>query len=227
MDFKEWIIPFLDLTTIGLCIVCKLPQIVAILKSKSSIGLSVNSVMVELFGYSIVLGYNWVQGYPISSFMEYFFLVSGDIVLIFVIFYYMGTLDVMKVGGAGVYITVLVGFTQGVPHPQILPVLMKFATPCSASSKILQLKEMWRIGNSDSVSTLTWLIAAYTCVTRIVTNLMLTGDLPLLINYGVALTLNVGIILSALYLRKNPATAINPLKSQDDVGSSQSSSKLK
>lgn len=65
-----------------------------------------------------------MQGYPISSFMEYFFLVSGDIVLIFVIFYYMGTLDVMKVGGAGVYITVLVGFTQGVPHPQILPVLM-------------------------------------------------------------------------------------------------------
>lgn len=68
---------------------------------------------------------------------------------------------------------------------------------------------------------------AYLFVARIVTNLMLTGDLPLLINYGVALTLNVGIILSALYLRKNPATAINPLKSQDDVGSSQSSSKLK
>jgi hypothetical protein len=31
---------------------------------------------------------------------------------------------------------------------------------------------------------------------------MLTGDIPLLVNYGVALTLNTSIIISALYFRR-------------------------
>jgi len=38
---------------------------------------------------------------------------------------------------------------------------------------------------------------------RIITNLMLTQDVPLLVNYGVALTLNSSIIISALYFRRD------------------------
>jgi hypothetical protein len=70
------------------------------------------------------LGYNLVKGYPLSSFLEYVFLALEDIILILVIFYYMGALDVMKVGGVGIFVTLFYGFTQGVPHPSVLPMLM-------------------------------------------------------------------------------------------------------
>jgi uncharacterized protein with PQ loop repeat len=45
---SQYLLTFLDFSTISLCIVCKLPQILAILKTKSLKGVSVNSVMVEL-----------------------------------------------------------------------------------------------------------------------------------------------------------------------------------
>ncbi len=57
------------------------------------------------------------------------------------------------------------------------------------------------------------LCTLYFVSARIATNLMLTRDLPLLINYGVALTLNSGIILSALYFRKNANPTVVEQKS--------------
>ncbi|ODM91096.1 PQ-loop repeat-containing protein 3 [Orchesella cincta] len=195
------VITFCNISTISLCMICKLPQIRAILASGSIRSISVQSVMVELLGYTIVLGYNVVQGYPLASFMEYVFLVVQDIILLLVIFRCIGTLDIVKLGLVGLYIALFYGFTQGVPHPKTLPFLMRFATPCSASSKVLQLKAIWETKNSQTVSVTTWLIAAYTCVSRIITNMLLTGDVPLLVNYFVGLVLNASIIGSALYFR--------------------------
>jgi len=158
-------------------------------------------VMVELLGYTIVLGYNVVQGYPLASFMEYVFLVVQDIFLLIVILHYVGLLDTLKLGLIGLYIAMFYGFTEGIPHANVLPFLMKFATPCSASSKILQLRKIWETKNSQTVAVTTWLIAAYTCVSRITTNLLLTGDVPLLINYSIGLLLNTLVIGSAMYFR--------------------------
>jgi len=203
MEMKDWFLAFLDVNTIVLCVVCKLPQITRIFQSKSLAGVSLNSVIAELLGYSIVLGYNVVKGYPVSTYMEYIFLVVQDVALIFVIFYYMGTLDFLKVGMVGVYLTAFYSFSLGIPHPMILPVLMRFATPCSAGSKVMQLLEMFKIKSSESVSILTWLISAYTCVTRIITNVMVTGDAAILINLCIALVLNIGIVSSAYYFRKS------------------------
>ncbi|CAL8100776.1 unnamed protein product [Orchesella dallaii] len=206
--FWHSVITFCNVSTISLCMICKLPQIRAILASGSVKGLSVQSVMVELLGYTIVLGYNVVQGYPLASFMEYVFLVVQDIILLLVIFRCIGKLDTLKLGMVGMYIALFYGFTQGVPHPKTLPFLMRFATPCSASSKILQLRAIWETKNSQTVSVTTWFISAYTCVSRIITNTLLTGDMPLLVNYFIGLVLNISIIGSALYFRmpnKTPA----------------------
>jgi len=206
--FWHSVITFCNVSTISLCMVCKLPQIRAVVSSGSAKGLSLQSVMVELLGYTIVLGYNVVQGYPLASFMEYVFLVVQDIFLLIVILHFVGVLDTMKLGLVGLYIAMFYGFTQGIPHANVLPILMKFATPCSASSKILQLRAIWETKNSETVSVTTWLIAAYTCVSRITTNLLLTGDVPLLINYGIGLILNIMVISSALYFRapKSPSS---------------------
>lgn len=74
--------------------------------------------------YTIVLGYNVVQGYPLASFMEYVFLVVQDIFLLIVIFHIVGVLDTLKLGLVGIYIALFYGFTQGIPHPNVLPFLM-------------------------------------------------------------------------------------------------------
>jgi len=213
--FWTSVITFCNVSTISLCMICKLPQIRAVVSSGSAKGLSLQSVMVELLGYTIVLGYNVVQGYPLASFMEYMFLVVQDILLLIVILHYVGILDTMKLGLIGLYIAMFYGFTQGIPHANVLPFLMKFATPCMASSKILQLKAIWGSRSSQTVSVATWSIAFYTCVSRITTNLLLTGDVPLLINYAIGLVLNSLVIGSALYFRLPNTTTPVKTSSKD------------
>ena len=43
-----------DFTTIGLCIVLKVPQILSLLKSKSATGISLQSLLLELTAYVII-----------------------------------------------------------------------------------------------------------------------------------------------------------------------------
>lgn len=44
----HWVVTFCDVTTVLLCIVCKIPQILLIFRSKSVEGLSENSLALEL-----------------------------------------------------------------------------------------------------------------------------------------------------------------------------------
>jgi len=199
------IIWFCNFTTIIVCSVNKIPQLLTLYKTKSPVGVSVTGVIFELFGYCISYSYNVFQEYPLSTYMEYPFLLVQDVVLILYIFYLLGQLDVLKFGALGLLAIIFYGFIQGIPHPSTLQILIKLVAPISASSKLVHLKEIWTTRNSESVSVPTWLIAAYSCATRIVTTLMTTGDGSLLTNYFTAFFLNLAIIGSALYFKeRNP-----------------------
>lgn len=105
--------------------------------------------------------------------------------------------------------------------------IKSLCTPISAASKLAQLKTMYASQNSQSVSILTWSIAAYTCISkclfafklivserdlnnyllfkilaRIFTTLDRGFDGPLMLIYSVSLVLNTAIILLALKLRQ-------------------------
>lgn len=49
-SFWQLVITICNVSTIGVCMIAKLPQIKTVLTAGSGKGLSINSVLVELFG---------------------------------------------------------------------------------------------------------------------------------------------------------------------------------
>ncbi|KAG8580167.1 hypothetical protein GDO81_007179 [Engystomops pustulosus] len=86
----------------------------------------------------------------------------------------------------------------------IIDVALNLCTLISASSKFLQLQHLWRTQDSGQASALTWAMATYTCVTRIFTTWMTTGDIAVLVRFIVMLILNCWVVITIVKYRKKP-----------------------
>jgi len=190
---------FCDVTTVGLCVICKIPQIMTIMKSRSVEGLSATSLLLELLTYAISLSYNWMKGYPLGSYMEDPFLCIQTLIVLLIVYYYQSQLDVTKYGMIGGGAALFYALALGFPHPAVLPVLLTATLPMKVFSKFLQIKEIWIRKSAGSISLVSWGINVYTCLTRIITTAMVTGDMTLLLKHSISVTLNSVVIAEALY----------------------------
>ncbi|XP_037953891.1 mannose-P-dolichol utilization defect 1 protein homolog 1-like [Teleopsis dalmanni] len=82
----------LSLITVSSCLVIKVPQINTIRENKSSKGISVNGLCLELFSYTVMMSYNYSSGYEFLSYMEYVLLLIQEYVLIYYTFKYQNLL---------------------------------------------------------------------------------------------------------------------------------------
>lgn len=71
-----------------------------------------------------------------------------------------------------------------------------------ALSKTMQLLEIIRKKNADSVSVLTWFLSVFTNATRIYTILMDSADINLLLNFSISSVLSGSVMISAIYYQK-------------------------
>ncbi|XP_046390223.1 solute carrier family 66 member 3 [Ischnura elegans] len=195
----------LSIITITLCLVMKVPQILNLVKVKSVKGISINGLMLELSSYSVVASYNYCNGYALLSYMEYPIIIFQEIILIFLVLKYMDLLNVVSAGLFGLYLAIFGGFLSGILPAPILTLLVPLTTPVSASSKVVQLLAILRAKDSTSISAITWVISAFTNLTRIYTIYMDSADINLLCNFGVSVFLSSSILAATLYY-KNPQT---------------------
>jgi len=204
MELLPVLISFADISTILLCIILKVPQIISIVQSKSVKGISLPGVCLELTSYTIGMCYAAVNGYPLMSYLEYPFLVVQDVILIGIILYYSDLLSLFSLASFAAYSSVVYATLSGLVPFSVVMALMSASTPISAMSKIAQLRSIHKSQNADSVSLLTWWLAVYTTVTRIFTTVNQSIDVPLLANLSVALVLNLSVILLTVSLRRQP-----------------------
>ncbi|ROL49652.1 PQ-loop repeat-containing protein 3 [Anabarilius grahami] len=71
----------------------------------------------------------------------------------------------------------------------------------SASSKLAQLQCLWSSKDSRQVSSLTWGLATYTCLARIFTTVVTTGDTQVLIRFVVMTVLNMWVTVTVIYYK--------------------------
>jgi len=71
-----------------------------------------------------------MMGYPLFSFLEDPFLVIQSSIVLILVYYYTGTLNLYKISAFGAASAVFYALTLGYPHPAVLPMLL-----VSASSK--------------------------------------------------------------------------------------------
>ncbi|XP_023719284.1 solute carrier family 66 member 3 [Cryptotermes secundus] len=201
MGVIELIADVLSIITISLCLILKIPQIINLIKLKSAVGINLYSLLLELTSYSIMTCYNYCNSYALLSYMEYPIILVQEIVLIFLVLKYMGFLGTNSFACFGLYIAITGAFLCGLLPKTILAVLAPMCTPVSASSKVVQLIEILRTKNAESVSILTWFLSAFTNFTRVFTIYMDSADVTLLVNFSVSVFLSSSVMLSAIYYK--------------------------
>ena len=63
-------------STLGVCAALKLPQISAVLGARSSRGISLPSLLLELAGFLVFLRYQCYNEYPLLTYLEYPILIT-------------------------------------------------------------------------------------------------------------------------------------------------------
>lgn len=191
----------LSLITIAMCFVLKIPQILKLISVKSTDGISMTGLILELTSYTVMTGYNYTNGYSVLSYLEYPIILVQEYVLIFFVLKYKNKLNMWSLACAVIYFQLTGCLLLKIIPKIVLTFLAPMCTPISASSKMVQLLAILRAKNADSVSPLTWFISTFTNLTRVFTIWMDSADVLLLGNFVISVLLSSSIMFSAIYYR--------------------------
>ncbi|KAM3594988.1 uncharacterized protein V6R79_016612 [Siganus canaliculatus] len=192
-----------NFSTLFMCMVLKFPQIFVLMRAKSTTGVSLNSLLLELIGFIVFVTYQMYYDYPPPTYLEYPILIAQDVILLLLILHYNGSLRQSLV-----YALVFIGGWKLLTLEKwIIDLAMSLCTFISASSKFAQLQCMWKSKDAGQVSALSWGMATYTCMARIYTTTVTTGDMQVLVRFIAMTSLNLWVLLTVLYYQRHSSAA--------------------
>ncbi|KAF1375142.1 hypothetical protein PFLUV_G00236400 [Perca fluviatilis] len=188
-----------NFSTLFVCMVLKFPQIFVLMRAKSTAGVSLNSLLLELIGYIVFVTYQMYYDYPPPTYLEYPILIAQDAILLLLILHYDGSLRHILI-----YTLLFVGGWRLLTVEKwIIDLAMSLCTFISAASKLAQLQCLWRSKDAGQVSALSWAMATYTCMARIYTTTVTTGDMQVLVRFIAMTLLNMWVLLTVLYYQRH------------------------
>ncbi|XP_034713348.1 solute carrier family 66 member 3 [Etheostoma cragini] len=188
-----------NFSTLFVCMVLKFPQIFVLMQAKSTAGVSLNSLLLELIGYIVFVTYQMYYDYPPPTYLEYPILIAQDAILLLLILHYNGSLR-----HSLIYTLLFVGGWRLLTVEKwIIDLAMSLCTFISAASKLAQLQCLWRSKDAGQVSALSWALATYTCMARIYTTTVTTGDMQVLVRFIAMTLLNMWVLLTVLYYQRH------------------------
>ncbi|MEQ2232214.1 hypothetical protein ILYODFUR_008872 [Ilyodon furcidens] len=192
-----------NFSTLLVCMVLKFPQIFVLMRAKCSTGISLNSLLLELIGFIVFVTYQMYYDYPPPTYLEYPILIAQDVFLLLLILHYNGSLRQSLV-----YALLLVGGWRLLTVERwIIDLAMSLCTFISAASKFAQLQCMWSSKDAGQVSALSWAMATYTCMARIYTTTVTTGDMQVLVRFVAMTLLNLWVLLTVIYYQQRRSSS--------------------
>jgi mannose-P-dolichol utilization defect protein 1 len=143
----------LGLAIIGVSSVVKIPQILKLLNSRSSDGISFLSYALETASFVISLAYNARSGFPFSTYGETALIAVQDVVVSVLVLHFAGkdaAAGVFVAGLAAVVYTLLSG--ESLVDMQTLSYLQAGAGVLSVASKAPQIWAVWQQGGTGQLS---------------------------------------------------------------------------
>ncbi|XP_026209817.1 solute carrier family 66 member 3 [Anabas testudineus] len=188
-----------NFSTLFVCMVLKFPQILVLMRAKSTTGVSLHSLLLELIGFIVFVTYQMYYDYPPPTYLEYPILIAQDVILLLLILHYNGSLR-----HSVIYALVFVGGWKLLTVEKwIIDLAMSLCTFISAASKFAQLQCLWKTKDAGQVSALTWGMATYTCIARIYTTTVTTGDMQVLVRFIAMTLLNLWVLLTVFYYQRH------------------------
>ncbi|CAL8271563.1 unnamed protein product [Merluccius merluccius] len=201
-----------NFTTLFACMVLKFPQIFLVMRAKTTRGVSLHSLLLEVTGYLVFITYQMYYDYPPPTYLEYPILIAQDAFLLLLVLHYNGNLR----QSLGYALAFVVGWRLLTVQKWIIDLAMSLCTFISAGSKFAQLQCLWRSKDSGQVSALSWSLAIYTTLTRIYTTLVTTGDTQVLVRFVVMALLNIWVLATVLHYRRRNGSSSSSSTKKDD-----------
>lgn len=134
-----------------LSLVVKLPQLLKLLSSRSSTGISFTSYLLETAAYAITLAYNFRNNNPISTYGEIAVIAVQNVVVAALVLEFRG-----KRVGAGVFVAAVAAaayalFDETVVTREMLGWLQAATIPLGIASKVPQI---WQVQKEKSTGQL-------------------------------------------------------------------------
>eukprot|EP00090_Calanus_glacialis_P015712 TRINITY_DN24769_c0_g1_i1.p1 TRINITY_DN24769_c0_g1~~TRINITY_DN24769_c0_g1_i1.p1 ORF type:complete len:205 (-),score=44.26 TRINITY_DN24769_c0_g1_i1:96-710(-) len=184
---------FLGYFCIVACGICKLPQIKTIYQSQVVGGLSLTSILLELYCHGCQAGFYISESYPPLEYLEYPLLVLQNFTLLFLVGVVSGSLfkSLQYITAFSTLIAVIGGgyFTKST-----ILMAMSLNIPIGVSAKLAQINAIRSTGSSDNVSYMAYLINFITGAARLYTHFMSRGETMVLANFAIMMCANMGVM---------------------------------
>ncbi|KAG7168029.1 Mannose-P-dolichol utilization defect 1 protein-like [Homarus americanus] len=188
----------LGLAIVGGAILVKVPQIVKILAAKSGEGISVTGLILELSAILINVAYNFVNGYPFSSYGDGMFLLIQTTIIGTLIYHFGGATE-KAVAFLGVVASLVLFLCSGVVSLNILWTLQACNIPVVFAGKMIQALANYNNGSTGQLSAITVTLLFLGSAARIFTSIQETGDQIIILTFCVATFANGVVMAQLLY----------------------------
>ncbi|TID13497.1 putative monosaccharide-P-dolichol utilization protein [Venturia nashicola] len=142
----------LGIGIIGASAVVKVPQLLKLLNSKSSAGVSFLSYLLETSSFLIAFAYNARQGNPFSTYGESALIALQNVVISCLVLHYGGKSAGAAVFVAGLAAAVYAMFQPGVIDEKQMGMLQAGAGLLGIGSKLPQILTIWKEGGTGQLS---------------------------------------------------------------------------
>jgi mannose-P-dolichol utilization defect protein 1 len=132
--------------------IVKVPQILKLINSKSSEGISFLSYLLETSAYLISLAYNVRQGFPFSTYGETSLIMAQNVVIAVLVLHYSGKQSAAALFVAGLAASAGTLFTEGIVDMKTLSYLQAGAGVLGIASKVPQIAAVWQEGGTGQLS---------------------------------------------------------------------------
>ncbi|KAJ6104506.1 Mannose-P-dolichol utilization defect 1 protein [Penicillium sp. IBT 18751x] len=208
----------LGIAIVGASAVVKVPQILKLINSRSSAGVSFVSYALETASLLITLSYGVRNQFPFSTYGESALIAVQDIAVGVLVLNYAG-----KSAAAAAFVAVVAAsvyallFDQTLIDAQTMSYLQAGAGALGIASKLPQIYAIWSQGGTGQLSAFAVFNYLVGSLSRIFTTLQEVDDKLILYGFIAGFSLNVILAAQMVYYWNSPAQAQTP-KSKKAAG---------
>lgn len=191
------------------CGLSKVPQILVVRETRAVAGISVTSILLELYCHGVLSGFYTAESYPWSQYLEYPLLVLQNFLLLLLL-----GLASNAPAAAAAAVTLcsaaIAAMAGGAVPREAMLLAMSITIPLGLSSKAAQVAAIRAEGSSANVSYVSWVVNGVTGVARLYTHLhsAVPAEPIVLLNSCTMILANTAVCLTiALYRGAKPKTA--------------------
>ncbi|PGH11365.1 hypothetical protein AJ80_07156 [Polytolypa hystricis UAMH7299] len=192
--------------------IVKVPQILKLLSSRSSQGISFTAYALETTSLLITLAYNARQKFPFSTYGETALIAVQDVVVATLVLVFSGNAP-----AAGAFLAAVVGIVyallfsgETLVDQATMGYLQAGAGVLGIASKVPQIYTVWKEGSTGQLSAFAVFNYLIGSVSRIFTTLQEVDDNLILYGFIAGTTLNLVLALQMVYYWKPAPVAAAP-----------------